>query len=130
MGTLASSEDPGKMQHKAAFHLDLYCLLRIKQPSVTEMHHNQLLPLKQNMPYLLYQYASEYKGFLKLSVYEPVHKILELIALASHRVGGNRKSNQQSPSADQKTIETVFLIGICRQWGQQMVIKNTVSINF
>ena len=29
MGTLANSEDPDKMQHNAAFHQGLHCLLRI-----------------------------------------------------------------------------------------------------
>ena len=28
------------MQHHAAFHQDLHCLLRFKQPSGTETHHN------------------------------------------------------------------------------------------
>ena len=32
-----------------------------------------------------------------------------------HRVGGNRKRNQQSTNTDQKSIETVFSIAICRQ---------------
>ena len=36
MGTLANSEDPDEMQHNAAFHLGLHCLLRLKQPSQTE----------------------------------------------------------------------------------------------
>ena len=42
MDTLANSEDPGEMQHNAAFHLGLHCLLRLKQPSGTELnvHHN------------------------------------------------------------------------------------------
>ena len=39
-GTLANSKDPGEMQHNAAFHQDLNCLLRLKQPSGTEIHHN------------------------------------------------------------------------------------------
>ena len=39
MGTLANSEDPDEMQHNAAFHQGLHCLLRLKQPSVTEMHN-------------------------------------------------------------------------------------------
>ena len=39
MGTWANSEDPDKMQHKAAFHQDLHCLLRLKQSSRTEIHH-------------------------------------------------------------------------------------------
>ena len=45
MGTLANSEDPDEMQHNAAFHQGLHCLLRLKQPPGTEIHHN-LLPLK------------------------------------------------------------------------------------
>ena len=28
MGTLEDSEDPDEMQHNAAFHLGLHCLLR------------------------------------------------------------------------------------------------------
>ena len=40
MPTLANSEDPDEMQHDAAFHLGLHCLLRFKQPSGTEIHHN------------------------------------------------------------------------------------------
>ena len=35
MGTLANSEDPDEMQHDAAFHQGLNCLLRLKQPSGT-----------------------------------------------------------------------------------------------
>ena len=31
MGTVANSEDPGEMQHNAAFHQGLHCLLRLKQ---------------------------------------------------------------------------------------------------
>ena len=38
MGTLANSEDLDEMQHNAAFHQGLYCLLRLKQHSGTEMH--------------------------------------------------------------------------------------------
>ena len=40
METLADIEDPDEMQHNAAFHLGLHCLLRLKQPSGTEIHHN------------------------------------------------------------------------------------------
>ena len=35
MGTLENSSDPDEMQHDAAFHLGLNCLLRLKQPSGT-----------------------------------------------------------------------------------------------
>ena len=35
MGTLTKSEDPDEMQHNAAFHQGLHCLLRLKQPSGT-----------------------------------------------------------------------------------------------
>ena len=40
MCTLVNSEDPDEMQHNAAFHLGLHCLLRFKQSSGTEIHHN------------------------------------------------------------------------------------------
>ena len=35
-----NSEDPDEMQHNAAFHQDLHCLLRLKQPSGTDKHHD------------------------------------------------------------------------------------------
>ena len=37
MGTLANSGDPDKMQHTAAFHQGLLCLLWLKQSSGTEI---------------------------------------------------------------------------------------------
>ena len=40
MGTLANSEDSDEMQHYAAFHLGLHCLLRLKLPLGTELHYN------------------------------------------------------------------------------------------
>ena len=40
MGCLANNEDPDEMQHNAAFHQGLHCLLRLKQPSGTEIHRN------------------------------------------------------------------------------------------
>ena len=41
----------------------------------------------------------------------------EIVALLySHRIGGNRKCSKQLTNADQKSLETVFLIAICRQW--------------
>ena len=40
MGTLVNNEDQDEMQHKTAFHQGLHCLLRLKQPSRTEIHHN------------------------------------------------------------------------------------------
>ena len=39
-GTLANNEDPDEMQHDAAFHQGLHCLLRLKQPLGTVMHLN------------------------------------------------------------------------------------------
>ena len=33
MGTLTNSEEPDEMQHNAAFHQGLHCLLGLKQPS-------------------------------------------------------------------------------------------------
>ena len=40
MSILANSEDPDEMQHNAAFHQGLHCLLRLKQPSATEIYGN------------------------------------------------------------------------------------------
>ena len=37
MGILANSEDPDEMQHNAAFHQCLHCLLRLKYHSGTEI---------------------------------------------------------------------------------------------
>ena len=39
-GSLLNSEDPDEMQHYAAVHQGLHCLLRFKEPSRTEIHHN------------------------------------------------------------------------------------------
>ena len=40
MGNLTNSEDPDEMQHNAAFHQGLHCLLRFRQFSETEIYHN------------------------------------------------------------------------------------------
>ena len=36
---LANSDNPDELPYKAAFYLGLYCLLRLKQSSGTEIHH-------------------------------------------------------------------------------------------
>ena len=41
----------------------------------------------------------------------------------THRVGGNQKRYLQSTNADQKSIETVFSIVICRQCGDKWQSK-------
>ena len=46
-----------------------------------------------------------------------------LLAWISHRVGGNRKRSKQSTNADQKSLETVFSIAICRQSGDKWQSK-------
>ena len=38
MGTLANSENQDEMQHNAAFHQGLHCLLRLIQSSGAEVH--------------------------------------------------------------------------------------------
>ena len=40
MGTLANNDDPDEMQHNAAFHQGLYCLLGLIQPSGIEVYIN------------------------------------------------------------------------------------------
>ena len=39
ISALANIADPDEMQHNAAFHRVLHCLLRLKQASGTEIHH-------------------------------------------------------------------------------------------
>ena len=55
MGVLANSKDPAEMPHYLAFHQCLHFLLRSKQSSGTEIHHNLDVkicdPLKQIMDY-------------------------------------------------------------------------------
>ena len=41
MGTLANSENLDEMQHNAAFHQGLHCLLKLKQPLRTEIYHKK-----------------------------------------------------------------------------------------
>ena len=48
MGTLANSEYPDEIEHNTAFHQGLHCLLRLKQPSGTDIHNN-IGPVKQKM---------------------------------------------------------------------------------
>ena len=40
MSTIANSEDTDEMQHDAAFHQGLHCLLILQQPAGTETHQN------------------------------------------------------------------------------------------
>ena len=39
MSTMANSEDPDEMPHKAAFHQGLHCLLRQNRSSEKEIHY-------------------------------------------------------------------------------------------
>ena len=63
MVPLTHSEDLDEMQHNAAFHQVLQCLLRLKQLSGTEKQHNLensiCDPLKYTMgsPIILYKYV-------------------------------------------------------------------------
>ena len=66
MGTLTNIEDT---DDNAAYHQGLCCLLRLKQYSKTEIHHNSekcYLCTQWAVPYLLYKNVwenpSEYKG--------------------------------------------------------------------
>ena len=44
MRTLANSEDQDEIQHNAAFHQGLHCLLRLKQyTDVSKMHNNRTI---------------------------------------------------------------------------------------
>ena len=82
MVTLANSEDLDEMQHDAAFHQGQHCLLRLKQPSVTEIQHNlenstcDPIKYKMGIPILIVsmymgENPSKYKG---LSMINYEHK--------------------------------------------------------
>ena len=43
--------------------------------------------------------------------------------MLTHRIGGNRKRAAQSVNADQKSLETLVTIGICRQLGDKWQSK-------
>ena len=43
--------------------------------------------------------------------------------IITHPVGGNQKCSLQSKNADQKSLETVFSITICRQSGDKWQSK-------
>ena len=40
MGNLTNSKDPDEIQHNAAFHQGLHCLLLLRGPLRTTIHHN------------------------------------------------------------------------------------------
>ena len=48
----------------------------------------------------------------------------------SHRVVGNRKRSFKSTNADQKSLETVFLIAVCRQSGDKWQSKTRFLTTF
>ena len=51
-------------------------------------------------------------------------------ACFTHWVGGNRKRSLQSMNADQKSLETVFSIDICRQSGDNWQSKTLFLTSF
>ena len=70
---MAKSESPDEMQHYAAFHQGLNFLLRLKQPSRTEIHQalkdlSMTPTIQLEVPFLLYHYvwetSPEYKGLM------------------------------------------------------------------
>ena len=57
MGMFANSENPDEKQHDTAFYQGLHCLLRLKQPSGTEIHHienSTCDPLQYKMDSLIF----------------------------------------------------------------------------
>ena len=78
MRSLANSADPDEMQHNAAFHQGLHCLIRTKQSSGTGIYHNlensmcDFLKYTMGSAIFLYQHvwenSSEYKELVDQSV--------------------------------------------------------------
>ena len=66
-GTLANSEDPDEMPHKAAFHQGLHYLLRYKQFSGAEIHHFIEIvtcnPFKYKMDNAILIVSKQYQAF-------------------------------------------------------------------
>ena len=56
--------------------------------------------------------------------------LIILIGALTHWVGGNRKRSCQSTNADQKPLETVFSIAICRQSGDKWQSKTLFLMIF
>ena len=54
MGSLVDIEDPDEMQLNAAFHQGMHCLLRLIQPSGTEIHHNLGMSICDPLKYTMY----------------------------------------------------------------------------
>ena len=56
------------------------------------------------------------------------NRLIETILLST--TPGRRRSKILSKNADQKPIETVFLIAFCRQCGHKWQLKNSVLDDF
>ena len=57
-------------------------------------------------------------------------KIVNIFLAITRQVGSNRKHYQQSTTTDKKSIETVFLIAICRQCGDKWQSKTLFLMIF
>ena len=64
----------------------------------------------------------ELHRFQKTKGVKVLKKVMHSV-LISHQVGGSRKRSYQSPNADQKSLETVFSIAICRPSGDKWQSK-------
>ena len=99
---MANSVDPDEMQHYAAFHQGLHWLVRLKQPSGTEIHHNlensTCAPLKYTMDILiinLRQYIVNLTSFCTVAFHWLTSKYMHLAScfmqlVATGRIGATK----------------------------------------
>ena len=99
MGTLANSEDSDEMQHNAAFHQDLHCLLRLKQPSRTEKQDNLETstcgPLKYKMdnPILIKYCINMYRKIHQNTKGSIHQKCYDILNFTDNHCKNKKKSN-------------------------------------
>ena len=90
--------------------------LKASTPSVMIYGELGILPLRIDIQSRMISFGAK----VNEDVEENERKLSPIIYKSiAHRVGGNRKRYQKSTNADQKSIETVFSIAICRQCGDK-----------
>ena len=87
--------------------------------------HSYRPSLFNNLPNILVYFCMLFVVFFffKISFLRKILSGLQSECPYPHRVGDNQKRSDQSTDADQKSLETVFLIAICRPSGDIWQLK-------